>query len=187
MSTEQLIASLVDSLAWPAAALVIVLVFRRQIAQLLSAGRLRRLKAGPLDLEFDRVSSEIETKLDLAAPLPAEHTPGTAAEALAPMLESSPASAVMRAFGLVEAEVRTLLDAVGFTQLDGRWGATGLARRAKAAGLITEQALEAVEGVAVLRNLAAHRPAEVSEQTAREYLALIDAVLFALRGGADGG
>jgi hypothetical protein len=49
--------------------------------------------------------------------------------------------------------------------------------------MITPEALEAVEGVAVLRNLAAHNPREASEQQALEYLALIDAVLFTLRRG----
>ena len=59
MTTLQFIASLVRSMAWPAAVVVLALIFKVQIRQLTSRP-LRRLKAGPLDMEFDRLGAEVE-------------------------------------------------------------------------------------------------------------------------------
>jgi hypothetical protein len=48
----------------------------------------------------------------------------------------------------------------------------------------TPKTAQAVEGLAVLRNMAAHgRSNDVSAARAKDYLALVDAVLFALRAG----
>lgn len=63
--TEQFIASLVNSLAWPGAVAVAV-AFRRQIGALLSSS-LKRLKAGPVEFEFDRVIASAEANLGLEA------------------------------------------------------------------------------------------------------------------------
>lgn len=46
-----------------------------------------------------------------------------------------------------------------------------------------EASVEAVEGMAVLRNLAAHDRNQVSEERALDYLTMTDAVPFALQGG----
>ena len=183
MDTDQLIASLVSSLAWPVAVLLIALAFRRQIAQLLSAGPLRRLRVGAVEAEFERRAAEIETKVEYSPEMTAPGYPMTVAAELAPVADVSPSAAVLEAFARVQQDIEARLRAVGFSQVDQRWGPVGLAQRAKAGGLITPQALEAIEGVAVLRNLAAHRPDEVSRDAALEYLTLIDAVLFTLRSG----
>ena len=48
--------------------------------------------------------------------------------------------------------------------------------------LISDETLSAVEGLSVLRNLAVHGlGGEIGAQRARDYLALADAVLYALR------
>lgn len=63
-----------------------------------------------------------------------------------------------------------------------------LARRALEAGIITPETVEAIQGVAVLRNLAAHgEQTDLSEARALDYLALIDGVLFAIRRGPAAG
>ena len=51
--------------------------------------------------------------------------------------------------------------------------------------LITGESLQAVEGITVLRNRAAHGSArEITTEQAEEYLALVDAIIYALRTGA---
>jgi hypothetical protein len=74
MDTKQFIASLVSSLAWPAAVLGIVLLFRKQLADLLT-GPLRRLKAGPggVELEFERILPKVQAQV--AATMPGEKRP----------------------------------------------------------------------------------------------------------------
>jgi hypothetical protein len=63
------------------------------------------------------------------------------------------------------------------------FGTEGLARLANEHGLISDQTLAAIEGMSVLRNLMAHSrgAGEIGVDRAREYLALADAVLYALR------
>jgi hypothetical protein len=96
--------------------------------------------------------------------------------------ERAPGAAVMEAFSILERALRQKLQATNIdAEPDVRIGAVGLARIAAREGLITDETLRAVEGVAVLRNLAAHgHEREISPERAREYLTLMDAVLYAL-------
>src|SRR5258708_3885511 len=152
VDTDQFIASLVSSLAWPAAVLLIALAFRKQIAQLLTAGPLKRLKLGAVEAEFERRTAEVETKLE-ASPEPYEASEAvrgaTVSHELAPVADVSPSAAVLEAFARVQEVLQARLEAAGFSQADQRWGAGGLAQRAKAGGLMTAQALETVGSGAV--------------------------------------
>lgn len=66
-----------------------------------------------------------------------------------------------------------------------RAGAVRLARLARQAGLVTPETVKAIEGLSVMRNLAAHGSArEISSERAMEYLALVDAVLYTLKARA---
>jgi hypothetical protein len=57
-----------------------------------------------------------------------------------------------------------------------------LARLAAQHGLLSKKSLQAVETITVLRNLVVHgRGREITNEQAEEYLALADAVLFAIR------
>ena len=72
VDTKQFIASLVSSAAWPLAAFCVALLFRRQLAALLAAP-VKRLKAGPVELEFERVLPTVQAVLEEElAPLPPE-------------------------------------------------------------------------------------------------------------------
>lgn len=63
-------------------------------------------------------------------------------------------------------------------------GGRGLARMARQRGLISEETLAAIEGVSVLRDLTVHSGGDIGVDRARDYLALADAVLYALRSEA---
>ena len=52
MNWEAFVESLVHSLAWPAAAIAVVIVLRKPIGVVLGQG-VRRVKAGPVEVEFD--------------------------------------------------------------------------------------------------------------------------------------
>ncbi len=168
------------SLAWPVFALVVVLLFRSQITDLLSSG-MRRFKAGPFEVEWDRQLSEAEAELDQPGVPAPPAAVGPLSEELAGVARAAPAAGVMEAHARVERELRQLLTEDGVTDDALRTGAAGLARQAGKRGLITEETARAIEGLTVLRNLAAHgRAGEVSVERATEYLVLADAVLFAL-------
>jgi hypothetical protein len=178
------IASLVHSLAWPAAVVVIVLVLRRPLAAALQRG-VRRLKAGPIEVEFDEELAEVKQDLAQAPELrgtPTPPLPGQGLdEELARLVDVSPRAAVMEAFVRIEARLGELVDAAGIEQGKAR-GGTALARLAHQHGLISSESLRAVEGLSVMRNLAAHSPKDDDIDTgrAREYVAMADAVLFSL-------
>lgn len=152
-------------------------MFRRQIVGLLS-GPLRRVKAGPFELEYERVVSQVRAELPALPP----RSPGTTAilvEELAPVARSSPAAAILEAHSRLEHALWELTRGI---DIEGASGAIQLARKALDHGLITPEAANAVEGVTTLRNLAAHgRQEDISVNRAIDYLALVDGVLFSLR------
>lgn len=173
----------IASLAWPVTVLAIALLFRKQIDDMLS-GRLTRFKAGPFEANWERTIVEVESDLgETATPELAAPGVGLVAE-LASLAERSPATAVLEAYARLEKALRHLVDNPPVdVHLDSSlFGAPALAQTAHRGGRIRHETVQAVEGVSVLRNLVAHGHAgEVTIERAKDYLALVDAVLFAVR------
>lgn len=158
------------------------------IIQLSQAG-LRRLKAGPFELEWENEVKKIRESLATQIPAkekeaasPAE---GDLVEQLRPIWQKDPSLAVLKAFSLVEAELRRIVTDV--EPLDGgkspeRMSARQLSLLALEHELITSESANAVQGLSILRNLAAYGQAEQLDQTrAIDYLHLTEALLYALR------
>lgn len=101
-------------------------------------------------------------------------------EELSRLAEIAPTSAVMEAFKRIELRLREMLDTPGTLPLRPMGGRV-LARGARERGLISDETLAAIEGLSVLRNLVAHSDSDIGVDRARDYLALADAVLYALR------
>ncbi|WGW11856.1 hypothetical protein LWF01_17475 [Saxibacter everestensis] len=185
MSGFEFTASLVGSLAWPLVVLAVATLFRRQLATLL-ARPFTTLKAGPLEVVWSQEVAEIEANLGEPA---LEETrrldSARPSEQLAEIARIAPAAAVLQAFAQVEAQLRQLLIDAGLAT--GRGSATQLVRRAHEAGLVQVETVKAVEGIAMLRNLAAHgHETGLDEARALDYLALTDAVSYALTQGRNG-
>ena len=177
----EFMASLVRSLAWPTAVAVVVVVLRRSIGDALRRG-VRRLKAGPVEVEFDEELAEVRDDLARSPELATVDTrpaPAGLGDELGRLVDLSPRTAVMEAFARIEASLRDRLAEAGVATPDR--GGPALARLACQHRLISEESVRAVEGMAVLRNLAAHgRADEIDTARAEDYIALADAVLFAL-------
>jgi hypothetical protein len=177
MDTSQLIASLASSLAWPVAVVCIAVLFRAQLKTLLTE-HLRHIEAGPLKADFDRIGSDVHTVLDQAG-IPPSTKAGT--DDLADLAEREPVVAIPEAFARVELELRNALAAINEQPSDDASAMT-LAQKALEQGLISPLTINAIEGIAVMRNLAVHGPRrEVTVKQAQEYLALVDSVLYAMR------
>jgi len=166
--------------------MAIVLVLRKPIGSALERG-IRRFKAGPVEIEFDEELAEVREELERSPELGrAVETPVeglSLGDELTRLAEVSPRAAVMEGFARIESQLRELLAGVE-PEAAQRQGGLGLARLAHRRGLLGDETLNAVEGLAVLRNLAAHgRADEIGTQRALDYLALVEAVLFALRSG----
>jgi hypothetical protein len=181
----EFVAALVEALAWPVAAFGVALLFRAKIAELLSPS-MRRLKVGPVEAEWDRTLSEAEADLEQPGLKVDELTKGyphggPKALDLSTVAEISPTAAVMQAYSMIETALREKLKDHASEGVLNSTGAAGLARLAEKEGLTTPETLKAVEGLAVLRNLAAHgRAGETSTARAIDYLALADAVMYAI-------
>jgi len=188
VSWLEFVASVVGSLAWPVTLVVIVVVARAPLVNALSAP-VKRWKAGPSGVEVEywehalsAARAELEHSGDLASPAASAPEDGhgdSLRDELERLAEVSPSAAVVESFGRVEAELRSMLAAAG--EAVDRLGATALARLAHRRGLVTSETLNAIEGLGVLRNLAAHgRHTDLDARRAIEFVALADAVLFAL-------
>lgn len=177
------VASLVHSLAWPAGVAVAVIVLRRPIGVALGRG-VRRVRAGPVEVEFDQELSEVREELRRSPELAAAEVPALAVtlrEELARLAEASPRAAVLEAFARIEARLVEILGD-GLAEPARAVGGRALARLANRQGLISDVTLTAIEGLSVLRDLAAHSLTDtIGVERAGDYLALADAVLYALR------
>jgi hypothetical protein len=181
MSGMQFLVDFAGALAWPAALVVVVAFLRRPIIDILMqlASGLRRLRSGQSDAEFDRIVSLVKAELtatvsaDLGPPVPALLR-------FATLAEDEPAAAIAQSCAAVEAALRDLLTSSGKLVPAGGGDPAAVARFARDQRLVPESVVQAVDGVVALRNQAASDPARVTRQHARQYLALIDAVVFAI-------
>lgn len=99
MSGFQLLASLVDSLAWPLAAVVAVLFLRKHLAALFHSverGRqLRRAKVGPVEVEWEPVIEQVlynVSAVEPAPPVPPPPMPPAPAQPAPPPTSPAPAA-----------------------------------------------------------------------------------------------
>jgi len=183
MSGMQFIVDFVKAVAWPAALVVVVAFLRRPIVDILMqlASGLRRLRAGKSDAEFDQIAGQ--TRAELTATV----SSGAAGQPAIPVLlrfaraaDEDPASAIAQAFGAVEVALRELLGSSGKLVPVGSGDPTAVARFARDQGLVPESVVRAVDGVVALRNLANADPTQMTRDHAVKFLALVDALLYAI-------
>jgi len=134
---------------------------------------------GPVDVEsWARASGQVGSSVAALEAAGASTEQDDALAQLAELAEGAPATAVLSSFGLIEEELRRIAASAG---LPTGAPAAALADMAARAGRITPETVSAVRGLVALRNLAAHGgDEEVTAARAREYVALVQAVLFAL-------
>lgn len=173
------ISSIASSIAWPVVALILAVAFRKQIIGLLDRPP-TRVKAGPFEVEWAEAEKAVAVALATGAAAPArESIAGSLLDRLSALVDTDPTGAIMAAWNEVE---RALRDRVGgIAQQPSIAGAT-LAHIAREGGHISAQTEEALGGLRALRNLAAHGPGgEVDRGKARDYVALADSTIYAIR------
>ena len=178
----EFIAALVQALAWPLAIVGVALIFRSKIIELLTP-EIKRLKAGPLEVEWERAISEARVELDLPGMVgaPGDLNADLSTPDLADLAQAAPTAAVLEAAGRVESELRERLIGRAPTE-DLQVGLVGLARLAGKHEVVTPEMVRAVEGIAVLRDMAAHgRAGDTTPERALDYLHLTDAILYTIR------
>lgn len=201
-------ASLVASLAWPVVIAIGVCaawVKRGEIISLVGSNgaiaegrRLKRFKAGPVELEWETLIQATAEHIDRAAPVAApspqnrdaEDAPsqdtghsgaGIPPEAVGAISSIVPTAAVLEEFARIESRLREMLREAG-EEIPSRGNARVLIRRALNLDLISPELANIIDNLAKLRNEAAHRVggADISTEQARQYLELAERVLTAL-------
>lgn len=177
----------IAEVAWPAAILIVALVYRRLVGDLI-AGGITRLRAGPFELAWDRAKSGLESSRPpsqiRSASDSSEAVTGASFSFLDPKLvdlaSSNPRQAVLCAYEAVQEALRTDLSDLGVTfgpDLD----ALALAREAESRGIVPPEVTDAVLGLNILHNLAKHAPVrDMSPAKAYEFLAMADGALYSL-------
>jgi len=179
----QFVASLVSSLAWPLALVAIVLILRRPLTGLL--GRIVKARGYGIEAEF----AEAQASVALATAAVAGIASGSArafdatvrvreslVSTLADTAKEAPAAAVTIAYAEIEKAIRAR---IGEAAEGAKLSSSVLVAMALGRGVISSETAEAVRGLTVLRNLAAHGD-EVDPAKALDYLMLADAVIYAI-------
>jgi hypothetical protein len=172
MDWFEFIASLVNSLAWPMAVVILVLILRKPLAGLIPL--LQRLKYKDLELEFGRRVEEVSEKLVAAIPRPTlKYVPSPSESRAIQLAEVSPRAAVMEAWREVE---RAVIGAAKRNDLStgkeqGRVTSLRAIRSLEQAEMVERDKARLLNDVRVLRNQAAHAPEfALSKDSAIEYV-----------------
>lgn len=176
-----------ESLAWPAAIVVLVMLLRRQIADLLS-GPMRTFKfgLGGAEIEWERAATEVVASSVRSLPSSSE-VDGADLDAeldeLERLVDTVPSVALQRAFAVVERELRRVTDEANIEPPPDDAGTPTLIKIAELGGAITKNTKEALRGLVVLRDLAAGDVSgtRITPEKAREFIALSRGVLYAIR------
>ncbi|MGW5054595.1 hypothetical protein [Actinokineospora sp. NPDC004072] len=181
MGVLEFVGRLVDSLAWPTATVVLGFALRSRLGPLLGE-RLKAIKAGPagLEMEWNQTAQEAEKQLTGEVAATEQATDQTMPLRLRELAKASPRGAVVDAAAEIESALRTLLARHGLSDTELRMGMRELSSTAVERELISASTHRAIEGLSVLRNLAAHGRGRIEYAQAVDFLALADAVMYSL-------
>jgi hypothetical protein len=176
MDTSTLIVELVKAGAWPATSLMLALMFRRPLASLVHGLKLKRLKRGDWEADFEGALGE--AKREVAALLPVVDASATPKLIEAEEVPSGPAAvgAMVTAWNEIEAAITEAAREAGVTSVRFPEQVRALADK----GALAVPTVDAINGLRQLRNLAVHAPEPVEPEKVREFLRMANAVLFAL-------
>lgn len=163
----EFIAFLVDSLAWPLAAVSIALIFQKQIGSLLS--KVKTLKWGEAAVDFTEKLDEVESEAEAIADQANDQN--TSAPALPSgrfheLLAISPNAAILDSWAEVESEIRKLGKHHGFS------GSVSLSRigdQLVKNGLLPIGISKMLSEMRSMRNQAAHGAQTTPEDALRFY------------------
>lgn len=177
---QEFIASLTNSLAWPIAAIVIALIARRPVLGLID--RINEMSALGMSAKFDaklaKATEQMVTKQQ-GMPLAGSGVPME----LVVLAERSPRAAILEAWVRLEKALRDKVSASGLvSESDAKASIGRLLEAARRHNIIDGSLHDGLNGLRVLRNLAAHgRTEELSFEKAQEFLVLADALEMALK------
>lgn len=150
------IAKLVEFLAWPTAAVVLVLLLRGEIKGLFRY--LKKLKVGPIEAEFERAVNELKATAEAQPqllPPPEGATPEK--QLLLQLVQINPRSAVLEAWrGVEEASVRVIQNKGFYVPEREAHSPLAVIRSLTKENVFSAEEMSLYHDLRVLRNQAAH-------------------------------
>ena len=180
------ISKLVDSLAWPVAGVLLGLIFRKKLLDLIPL--LRRVKAGPLEAEF-----EIATKQVLASTAELtskQQTPDVAQTGAQPnevdtaakllTARSEPTATIIEGWATLDGELHKLGRQTGIV-VDPLENQLKVYQAVMDSDVIPVETRQLVKNLRLLRNQVAHAKVIPTPESAQDYLVSIERVVELIR------
>lgn len=174
------IASIVGSVAWPAAIAFVVWLFRQEIVRLLP---FLHVKGGDLEVSF-RLAEAEKTAASLPTPQepPQPETPVEKTQ-FAQLFEMSPSAAMVEIRKELEIAMRATGERAGIPDL--RYSTSrNLLRALVKTGLLDASTTALIDDLLVIGNQAAHENVDITLSEALQYRSLADRVISVLNSGS---
>jgi hypothetical protein len=180
------ISKLIDSMAWPVAAVLLSLIFRKKLAELLPL--LRKVKAGPLEAEFEIATKQVlASTAELAAKERKTDTPqiedkssleDTASKLLT--ARSEPTATIIEGWSTLDGELHKLGRQTGING-DPLLSEAKLYREIMDSDVLPIETRNLVQDLRQLRNQVAHAKVIPTPESAQDYLVSVQRVVELIR------
>jgi hypothetical protein len=150
------VATIIGSLAWPVATLVLVLALRKQIVELLP--HVRKLKAGPVEAEFEREVKAIEAEVEVSVPRLEPTVVETPSDRLYKLAQVSPRAAILEAWQGIEFTARRAILQHAGSPIPDVSSPLRVAKELARLKLLSPEDLALFHDLRGLRNQATHAP-----------------------------
>lgn len=180
------ISKLIDSLAWPVAGIVLGLMFRKKLLDLIPS--LRRVKAGPLEAEFETATKQVlASTADLTAK---QHAPGVSETSPKPTVEdaaakllrarSEPTATIIEGWSKLDGELHKLGRQTGVV-VDPLESELKVYRAIMDSEVLPIGTRQLVQDLRQLRNQVAHAKVIPTPESAQDYLVSVERVVELVR------
>lgn len=174
------ITKLVEALTWPIVVLVLGLMFRRKLLEIIPT--LRKLKAGPVEAEFELAAKQALANAEEAkiqglteASVPVTKTETGSEQIIAKLLEArgDPAGAILEGWAKLDGELFRLGLQVGAV-VDPLENTGKVYSAVISSGVLPAQTMSLVRELRDLRNLVAHAKLKPTAEAAQDYVLAVD-------------
>jgi hypothetical protein len=178
MDAGTLTVEILKAAAWPVATLLLALMFRAPVTNLFLGLRLKRLKRGDWEADFQETSAEVRREVAaLASPVAGAGGQTPLMIDASDLSTGAPAvAAVVRAWNHVEALIENTAREAGVTGSTFPEKLRDLAEK----GFLHPATVDAVNGLRIMRNLAVHSPEPLAQEKARDFIEMASGVAFAI-------
>jgi hypothetical protein len=168
MDTLTFISSILSSIAWPLTIVLLAYLFRNSIARILDSVRLKRIKRGDLQIEFEQKLTELKEKVDVAVPSKLHYAkpnkklvaPGDERFLIDNEIQAitnvNPAAGIALAWSHVERELSAAVSRLGISADYARNPANKNIQLLKESGYINQEIYGVLNDLRTLRNKAVH-------------------------------